>query len=246
MCIRDSGGAVRYTDELSELYESISSLRYTADDVTERLRDFLSELDFAPDELDRLETRLDKLNRLSAKYGADEAAMLETLAGYEAEKEKIEYASDELEKLQKQLDADTAALKKAAAVLHTARRHAAEILEARIKAELAALSMPGIEFIVEFRETEADATGCDGVRFLMSANAGEKAGRIAQIASGGELSRIMLAMKNVLAERENTPTVIFDEIDTGVSGIAAQRVAEKLAELSRSKQTICVTHLRCV
>ena len=237
------GNATRYTDTLNELYDAVSSLRYTADDVTERLRDFLGTLDFAPGKLDKLENRLMLLNRLSGKYGADETAMLETLASLEAEKDSLETASDQLEKLEKQLAADTAVLLQKAEALRTARKRAASLLETRIKEELAALNMPGIAFSVSFSETEPGANGCDDVRFLMSANAGEKAGRIAHIASGGELSRIMLAMKNALAEREETPTVVFDEIDTGVSGIAAQRVAEKLAQLSRSKQTICVTHL---
>jgi len=127
------------------------------------------------------------------------------------------------------------------------RRKRAEELEARIVRELRELNMPSVRFAVEFvpveNEQGFDANGAENARFIMSANAGEELGRISRIASGGELSRIMLAMKNVFAENDSVGTMIFDEIDTGVSGIAAQRVAEKLYTVSRGKQVMCVTHL---
>ena len=152
-----------------------------------------------------------------------------------------------MEKLHRELEELTRAALKAAGELTECRKKAAEKLETRIVRELRELNMPSVRFKVEIRpqsgEPGFDSNGGDEVRFLMSANAGEEPGRISRIASGGELSRIMLAMKNVFAENDQVNTMVFDEIDAGVSGIAAQRVAEKLANLGRSKQVLCVTHL---
>ena len=136
---------------------------------------------------------------------------------------------------------------KAADILSKARRSAADRLEKQVESQLRDLNMPSVRFRVLTQrrkgENDLDASGADEIRFLMSANAGETPGPISRIASGGELSRIMLALKNVFAEKDNVESLIFDEIDTGVSGIAAQRVAEKLASLARNKQVLCVTHL---
>ena len=131
----------------------------------------------------------------------------------------------------------------AARKLSDARKAAAKTLEERILRELRELDMGKVRFSIDFAEKEPDATGIDTVRFLMSANAGESLKPIHRIASGGELARIMLALKNVLADRDRVMTMVFDEVDTGVSGRAAQRVAEKMAKLSRRRQVLCVTHL---
>ena len=131
----------------------------------------------------------------------------------------------------------------AAHVLSEARRAKARVLEERILRELRELDMPRVRFLIEFAEKEPEADGIDVVRFLMSANVGEEPRPIHRIASGGELARIMLALKNVFAAQESIMTMVFDEVDTGVSGRAAQRVAEKLAKVSREKQVLCVTHL---
>ena len=128
-------------------------------------------------------------------------------------------------------------------ITSAARRAAAAVLEQRIQSELRDLDMHKVRFAIDFAEKEPGPDGCDAVRFLMSANAGEDLKPIARIASGGELARIMLALKNVLAEQESIGTLVFDEVDTGVSGRAAQKVAEKLAQVSRRKQVLCVTHL---
>jgi len=161
--------------------------------------------------------------------------------------EDIESADDKLLKLQKELAEQTARCRNAGAALSKKRRETAVLLQQRIVSELRDLSMPSVRFAVEFQplseEQGFDASGIDEVRFVMSANAGEELGRISKIASGGELSRIMLAMKNVFAENDPVDTMIFDEIDTGVSGIAAQRVGEKLFSVSAGKQVLCVTHL---
>ena len=184
---------------------------------------------------------------MERKYARDEDTLIEYLAECREKLDNIEYADERSEKLRKELAAQKNACRKAAAALSEKRKAAADELQRRIIRELRELNMPSVRFAVEFTPVEQepgfDRSGADQVRFLMSANAGEELGRISRIASGGELSRIMLAMKNVFAENDPVATMIFDEIDTGVSGIAAQRVGEKLYSVSRGKQVLCVTHL---
>lgn len=236
--------ASRYADGFSEMEKSVRDMEYTAQDIAEQLRDMRSELDFSPGELDDLEGRLSLLRKLSVKYGETEEEMLGYLQSAEEELDNIEYSSDRIEKLEKNLKKQEAEVRRAAEKLHTKREKAAKTLEGRIKQELSGLSMPNVRFIVRVEKREEfTASGCDEVRFEMSANTGEKPGRINKIASGGELARIMLAMKNVLAENDGVETMVFDEVDTGVSGVAAQRVGEKMAALAEKKQVICVTHL---
>ena len=241
------GRALAMSDALRETAGILAGVSDDLNDAVERLKDFRYSLDFSPEEYDALETRLADLRRLSRKYGTDEAGLAERLEKDQKRLESIEFSGDRKKLLQKDLDAQKAVCLSAARTLSDKRREAAARLEKRIVAELSCLSMPSVRFAVEFSPTEGepgfDRYGSDGVRFLMSANAGEAPGRISRIASGGELSRIMLAMKNVFAERDAVGTLVFDEIDAGISGIAAQRVGEKLAELSRTKQVLCVTHL---
>ncbi len=247
--LRDADGALasvsRYAEELGTISDKLREISYSAEDIAEELRDFKSKLDFSPGELDEIESRVSLLRRLGKKYGGSEEEMLSYLENCENELENIEYADEKLRKLEKELAECKSAAEKAADRLSQKRRAAASVLETRIKDELGQLSMAGVQFVINFtpKENGFDATGCDEVKFLMSANAGEEPGRISKIASGGELARIMLAMKNVLAENDDIQTMVFDEVDTGVSGIAAQRVGEKLAALARNKQVICITHL---
>ena len=219
----------------------------TLEDAAERLRDLRESLDFSPEEYDALETRLAQLHRLEKKYAADESGLIAILEESRKGLEEIEYSDERREKLASELAKKAEAAYNAAKGLSKKRSAAAEELQRRIKKGLSELSMPSVRFVVEITPKAGspgfDETGCDEVRFLMSANAGETPGRISKIASGGELARIMLVMKDVLSERDDLGTLVFDEIDEGVSGIAAQRVAEKLARLSRRKQVICVTHL---
>lgn len=233
----------RYTDELEDTAGSVAGLRYSAQDLAERLRDYRDGLDFAPGELDELETRLELLRRLMRKYAADEEGLFALIETSRAELEAIEYSADRLKELERERGERYEKVLALAGSLSQARKGAAGTLETRVMNELRALNMPSVRFVAEFTPTEPGSRGADEVKFLMSANAGEEPGRISRIASGGELSRIMLAIKNVLAERDATPAVVFDEVDSGVSGIAAQRVGEKLAELGRTKQVLCVTHL---
>ena len=236
--------AVKYSESVSILLNSIDDLKYAAEDVAEQLRDLRSGLDFSPNELDEVENRFDLLKRILRKYGPDEQDVLYYLEKIKNELSEIEYSSEKLVKLEAELSKKYDAAMKAAEKLSKKRKKAAEELEKRVKTELSELSMPGVRFKVGIDECrELTKEGIDEVKFLMSANAGEAIGKISKIASGGELARIMLAMKNVLAEGDNIGTMVFDEVDTGVSGIAAQRVGEKIAALSRKRQVICVTHL---
>ncbi|MCC8122477.1 MAG: DNA repair protein RecN [Oscillospiraceae bacterium] len=234
-------------EELAELAAQLADLRCGAEDAAERLRDLQYSMDFEPGELDQIEERLDVLYRLHKKYGSTTEEMLSYLANSKEALDRIEYAGDALAKLeQKRADA-LAQVNRAGAALTRARCAAGKQLDARVGEELQQLDMPNVRFetrILPKEERHAmDATGMDDVCFLISANAGEELRSIHKIASGGELARIMLALKNVLAENELVSTMIFDEVDTGVSGRAAQKVGEKMADVARGKQVLCVTHL---
>ena len=233
--------------ELSRLSAAVSELRYGAEDAAEGLRALRDDLDFSPGELDQVEDRLDQLHRLKKKYGATVQEMLDYLSRCRQELDQMELADDTLSKLKKQRKAQLALTREKAEALSQRRRQAAEQLKTRIEEELRQLDMPKVRFQVDFAPKPGklglDETGMDEVSFLMSANVGETLKPIAKVASGGELSRIMLALKNVLAENDDIMTLIFDEVDTGVSGRAAGKVAQKMSRLSRNCQVLCVTHL---
>lgn len=233
--------------DLSQLSENLAALRYGTEDAAERLRDLKNSFDFSPKELDQVEDRLDQLHRLKKKYGATVRDMLNYLNKIRQELDQIELSDDLLIKLKKQRKAQLAMTRTLAETLSAQRKAAAERLKARIEGELRQMDMTKVRFQTEFSSKPGklglDDTGMDEVRFLMSANVGENLKPIAKVASGGELSRIMLALKNVLAENDNICTLIFDEVDTGVSGRAAGKVAEKMSRLSLTCQVLCVTHL---
>ncbi|WP_295749496.1 DNA repair protein RecN [uncultured Oscillibacter sp.] len=229
--------------ELSEVYRRLGALRSEAYDLAETVRDLREAFDFSPEELDAAESRADQLYRLKKKYGATVEDMIAYLEQRRAELDAIETADDTLILLEQKRKKAEQAVQTAGGALTAARKQAAAELETRIQKELRDLDMNRVRFSIAFEEKEPSPDGCDMVRFLMSANAGEDLKPIAKIASGGELARIMLALKNVLAEQEAIGTLVFDEVDTGVSGRAAQKVAEKLAQVSRRKQVLCVTHL---
>ncbi len=241
---RDAVAAVRHLDDgFAQLYERLGEVYSEVYDVAATVEDKRSELDVSPGELDRVEGRMDLLYRLKKKYGATVEDMLDYQRKCEAELEQIEYAGDTLARLEKELAHAEAKAKKAALALSDGRKEAAQRLTEQILDELRQLDMGKIRFAVDFAEKPLDSDGMDTVRFLMSANVGEELRPIHKIASGGELARIMLAMKNVLAEQDSVGSLVFDEVDTGVSGRAAQKVAEKMARISRRKQVLCVTHL---
>ena len=233
----------RFSDSFASLHERVSDLKYQVQDAAEEARDARDGLSFSADELERIESRLDVLHRLRRKYGASCEEILVYLEQAKKELDDMEFADDHLEKLKKKLEKAEAEAWKRAEVLRKNRKENAEAMSARILGELAQLDMPRVRFACNFRELELTPSGADAVAFYMSANAGEALKPLSKVASGGELARIMLAMKNVLAEKDQIGCLIFDEVDTGVSGRAAQKVAEKLRSLARFKQVLCVTHL---
>ena len=233
----------RYDDSLTALHDTVADLMYQAQDVAEQLGDRLYGLSYSADELERIEERLDTIHRLRRKYGATCEEILAYLERAKNELDEIEFADDRMEQLKGRLKTAEKAAWDAAKALREKRKTAAVSLTERVLSELTDLDMKKVRFSCEFTETELTPLGADAVAFYMSANLGEALKPLNKVASGGELARIMLALKNVLAERDHVPTLIFDEVDTGVSGRAAQRVAEKLRSVSKSKQVLCVTHL---
>lgn len=233
--------------QAAALAAQLSELRANADDLAEQVRDLRGEFDFEPGELDEIESRLDVIYRLKKKYGSTVEEMLDYLERSRRELDDIQYSTDTLARLEKRRDKALKEAQKKAQALSQARVQAGEALQNRIQTELAQLDMPKVRFQAEFQpkggEFGLDETGMDEVQFLMSANVGEDLKPIQKIASGGELARIMLALKNVLAENDDVTTLVFDEVDTGVSGRAAQKVAEKMADVAKHKQVLCVTHL---
>ena len=233
----------RYTEAYSGLQERVADLMYQVQDVAEEVRDARNALSYSSDELESIEARLDVIHRLRRKYGATCTDILIYLEKAKQELDEIEFADDHLERLKGKLQKAEKAAYEAADSLRESRMHAASLLTERILTELAQLDMPKVQFSCEFTELELTGSGADAVAFYMSANAGEALKPMSKVASGGELARIMLAMKNVLAEQDRVATLIFDEVDTGVSGRAAQKVAQKLKSVAKTKQVLCVTHL---
>lgn len=249
--LSEAEGALSYvsgiSSELGEVADSLAELRFAADDMAERIRDLRNRFEFSPDELDQVESRLDTLYRLKKKYGQSIGDMLAFLGRCKEELEQIEMAGDTLQRLEKEIQALRTEAEEKGKALTLARQGAAERLQKRIEEELRQLDMPKVQFHTEISPKKGalsmDQTGMDDVQFFMSANLGESLKPIQKVASGGELARIMLALKNVLAENDRISTLIFDEVDAGISGRAAQKVAEKMGALARNRQILCVTHL---
>ena len=230
----------RVSDEMRLLSGKLNDLMYTAQDIAEELRDKKDDLTYSADELEQIEERLDTLHKLKRKYGGSVEDVIAFCEKARNELDEVEFATDRIEQLQKKL----AVLQKTMQEKGTAaRKTAAESLQRAISSELMQLDMPKIQFVCEFSEQSPQENGLDSVRFLMSANVGESLRPLAKVASGGELARIMLAMKNVLAAEDSVGTMIFDEVDAGVSGRAAQKVAYKLWTVAKGRQVLCVTHL---
>ena len=240
---RELARLARYTAAYHELHEKVSDLMYQVQDAAEELRDARDDLSYSADELEQIESRLDIIHRLRRKYGSSCEEILAYLENAQKELDEIEFADDHVERLKLKCEMAEKQAWDAAIVLRNNRMSAAKELSERILTELAQLDMPRVQFSCNFTETELTAIGADLVAFYMSANAGEALKPLSKVASGGELARIMLAMKNVLAEQDQVATLIFDEVDTGVSGRAAQKVAEKLRSVAKTKQVLCVTHL---
>ena len=233
----------RFTDAYDALQEKVADLMYQVQDISEEVLRARDELSYSDKELDAIESRLDVIHRLRKKYGATCEEILDYCKNAQIELDEIEFSDEHLKKLEKKLaDAEAAAWEKAKE-LRKSRQSAAISMSKEILSELSQLDMPKVQFSCEFTEEELTPNGADGVAFYMSANAGESLKPLSKVASGGELARIMLAMKNVLAQQDKVGTLIFDEVDTGVSGRAAQKVAQKLKSVAKNKQVLCVTHL---
>ena len=233
----------RFDDALQPFCERLSALQYEAQDLAGELRDRLEQLAYSGEELEQIESRLDVLHRLKRKYGGSVEDILQYAQRAQQELDEITFSEERLAQLEADLSEATAQAEAAGLTLRKTRKKAAAAMEQRLSQELAALDMPRAQFVCELEEIPLSPSGMDQLRFLMTANVGEALKPLSKVASGGELARIMLAIKNVLAEQDQVGTLIFDEVDAGVSGRAAQKVAEKLRSVSRSKQVLCVTHL---
>ncbi len=240
---RALGRMARFSDRFQSIYERVTDLMYQVRDAAEEAKDLREELNYSADELEQIESRLDIIHRLRKKYGTTCQEILDYLDKAKKELDDMEFADDHIEHLKQKLQKAEADAWEAAGLLRRNRKENAEIMSKRILQELRELDMPRVQFQCVFGEQDLTPNGADTVSFFMSANAGEAMKPMSKVASGGELARIMLSLKNVLAEKDQIATLIFDEVDTGVSGRAAQKVAEKLHSLAKFKQVLCVTHL---
>lgn len=233
----------QYLPALNPIIQKLHELSYGLEDVSEALREQESQIEFDASELLEIETRLDLLYRLSIKYGQTTEEMLAFLEKCRQELNQINHSEETLIQLNETYEILKEKAIQLAKQLSDKRKKTAEQFTKKVKHELQFLNMPGIEFQVEQERVPLNSNGCDKIQFLISVNPGEPAKPIAKIASGGELSRIMLAIQTVLSAHDDLDTMIFDEVDTGISGSAAQKVGLKLHEVSKYAQVICITHL---
>ena len=228
--------------QLKPIKEKLDS----AEDLLESIKDLISDkmesLDFQPDELDKIEERLDILYTFSNKYGETEQDMLYYLADAERKRALFDNSEQDLERLNAEYDSSLEKTQSLALKLSEVRRKAAEKLGEEICSQLEFLDMPGVKFVTQFSKGNLSSVGVDKIEFLIRTNPGEEPKPLAKIASGGELSRIMLAIKSIIAKSDSIATLIFDEIDTGVSGKASRKIGLKLKEVGENAQVICVTH----
>ncbi|MBQ5323791.1 MAG: DNA repair protein RecN [Oscillospiraceae bacterium] len=225
------------------LSEKFKEMYYEFEEFANDVKDNADELDFDPALQNRTERRLDQIFRLKRKYGGSVEEMFKYYNKAVLELENIEFSEERLEKLKKEREQLFSETAKLAGMLTKKRSEAAEAFEKAVSEELSYLNMPNVRFKVNFEETDFTESGKDNLEFYIATNAGEPLKPLTKIASGGELSRIMLSIKNVLADKDNVDTLIFDEVDTGISGSAAQKVGQKLKQVSKGRQIICVTHL---
>ena len=235
--------AAKYLTEFGGYSEKLSDAYYMLEELGSRARDTLEDADFDPRQLDAIESRLDTIYKLKKKYGNSIAEILEYFERISEEYQSLELSDELTAHLQRELDEANLVLHTVAEALTACRLAAAAEFSERVEQELAYLDMAGVRFSITRREKPYGPIGADEMEFMICTNTGEEAKPLAKIASGGELARIMLAIKNVLAEKDGIGTIIFDEVDTGVSGRAAQKIGKKLAEVARHRQVICVTHL---
>lgn len=223
--------------------EKLADIKYAIEDATDEIRAMADGVDFSQGRLDEIEDRLSVIERIEKKYGGSEKAALEYLDKASEELFELDMDDDRLAQLEEELAASEKTVRAAAAELTLARKAAGGRLAADIETQLRDLDMPKVRFAVDIAPAKLSALGADSVEFMICPNTGEELKSLAKFASGGELSRVMLAMKTVLTDDDGAQTLIFDEIDTGVSGSAAQKIAQKMRSLAEKKQVICVSHL---
>lgn len=238
--LRDAG---RYWEDLEDAAQRVAGFSFELDELAQTLRDRLESLEFDPHELDDAEARLDAISHLKKKYGGSVAEVLAFCEQCKTELAQMERSEQTLQALTEQRAAALEEATRLAAALTEQRRAAALALTEAVKEELRGLDMPAVEMEIWLREKPLGENGADQVSFMLSVNRGESLKPLAKTASGGEMSRIMLGIQNVLSGREEVPTLIFDEIDAGISGRAAQKVGAKLRQVAAARQVICVTHL---
>lgn len=230
------------SDDTAKAYSLLQNIDDELETVKSLVENAAQSLDYDPDEKEKIEERLDQLYRLGKKYGGTEETMLENLERFKAQRAAINTDEEELEKLTEEYDSSFDKVQKLAGELSDLRKQTALKFENDVKAQLEFLDMPKISFKVNFEKGILSSAGIDKIEFLISTNPGEPPKPLAKIASGGELSRIMLAIKNILAYNDTVDTLIFDEIDTGVSGRASVKIGMKLKSVSKNTQVITVTH----
>lgn len=241
--IKNAQQLAEYFPDFTGISEKFKSSYYELEEFANDVKNCADELDFDPNLQNRTEKRLDEIFRLKRKYGGSVEAMFAYYNKAKNELDGIEFSEERLEKLNKEYAVLKKAAEEKAYLLTQKRLDAAKSFEHAVMNELSYLNMPNVRFSVNFEHTDYFESGCDNIEFYIATNAGEPLKPLAKIASGGELSRIMLSIKNVLADKDEVGTLIFDEVDTGISGAAAQKVGKKLKQVSKGRQIICVTHL---
>lgn len=229
-------------DETKEISELLSNVSDSLEQIKDKIDALFADIDYDPSELEQIEERLDLLYRFSLKYGSTEEEMIKFLEDSKEKRNKIIYSDKELERLNSEYDRLLEETVLKADKLSNYRKEIAKTFEDNVKSELEFLDMPKLQFVVQFDKGNLTSNGYDKIEFLISTNPGEPPKALSKIASGGELSRIMLAIKNIISRHDTVATLIFDEIDTGVSGRASQKIGLKLKSVSQHTQVICVTH----
>ena len=240
--LNDITAKLQQSESLNEPAENAAGILDSAEALKQDLENRLESLDIEPQELENIEARLDLLYKLSLKYGSSEEEMLSALEDMKKQRDEILFADKELERLSEEYDVLLEKAVSAAERLSEYRKKTAAKFEKEVCQSLSFLDMPSIKFIVDFKKGKLSSTGFDDISFYISTNPGEPPKPLSKIASGGELSRIMLAIKNIIAGHDTVGTLIFDEIDTGVSGRASRKIGLKLKSVSKDTQVICVTH----
>ena len=235
--------AARYVETLIPISSQLTEMGYELEDSLMGINDARLSMEYDPGELEEIEARLDLIYRLKRKYGGDIEEILQNLSLYKKQLEKITLSDEKKESLNQSYKGMLLQAKNLADQLSKERKAAARRFEKQVEGELSFLDMPSVKFTISILPCKLGAKGLDDVEFMISTNPGEPPKPIAKIASGGELSRIMLSIKNVISDRDDVPTLIFDEVDTGASGSAAEKIGRKLRQVSKGRQVICVTHL---